>query len=269
MDNPPGNRPEHAFESISFDEIKDRLTKQLRAERTEDAELPIIDSLIFGGAAGSPNPPEFLWVQTKQIVGRPFISEKEGGWRAEYENRKGRINEVGSALRDIGRHPENIERIFHPDTPNERIRLTAFDGPAGSIYIVDDGTHRVAGAKAARLEEIPCDVRKLAYPRELITGDRNVVYEWQRRIDCGIMNGEINESPDGRSVLTITAEVVPWAAVTSQSDFLKISAVYEKVFPNGLDGLRVPREALIDPVANNFFEAGRWNEWKAAAKHHA
>jgi len=120
----------------------------------------------------------------------------------------------------------------------------------------------VAGAKAANLDEIPCDVHTFSYPRELSTKNKNVAYEWEKRIKCGLISGKIDELEDGAFVMTIRGEAVPWAAVSSQSKFLEISKIYERIFPNGLQGLSVPREALIDPVANNFFLSGRWSEWK-------
>lgn len=38
------------------------------------------------------------------------------------------------------------------------------------------------------------------------------------------------------------------------------------MYPGTLDNLPIPKEALLDPVANNYFMAGRWQEWLDLAK---
>ena len=134
------------------------------------------------------------------------------------------------------------------------------------MYSVDDGSHRVAGAKAAGLHEIPCDVKRIKYPLERMTNNGNDIADWQRKIDLGLIQGKVEtlQNSDGKISykLTVQKEVLPWIRTTSQSDLIKISRVYERMYPNSLDNLDVPRDALIDSIANNYFMAGRWNEWE-------
>lgn len=57
-------------------------------------------------------------------------------------------------------------------------------------------------------------------------------------------------------------EVLPWMRTQSQNELTNISRTYEKLYPGSLDKLNIPRDALIDPIANNYFMAGRWKEWE-------
>jgi hypothetical protein len=60
----------------------------------------------------------------------------------------------------------------------------------------------------------------------------------------------------------VEKEVVPWIRTTSQAEMIQISRMYERLYPGAFDKLDIPRDALVDPIANNHFMAGRWKEWE-------
>lgn len=244
-----------------FDEVTLEERKKALIER------PIIDSNNFKEVIATPeNEPVFSWVETKKIVGRPFSEQNPGGWSFEYEKRKGRIVEVAKELSGADQNKKNIEYVFHPEKPNERIKLSSINGPGGPIYSVEDGTHRVAGAMVAELSEIPCDVAIIKYPLEQITPVENDAEDWQKKIDMDLIQGKIEvlEDKNGKKIykLIVEKETLPWIRVVLQQKLSKISQIYEKVYPNSLDNLSIPKDALIDPIANNYFMAGRWEEWQ-------
>lgn len=227
------------------------------------ANEPILDNFIFREATAClESDSAFRWVETSKIVGRPGANEQSGGWSHEYEARKGRITEIVKQLSS----KTGIENVFHQEKPHERIKLIAMNGPQGPMYTVRDGTHRVAGAKAAELAMIPCEVQAQKYPSEQLTRSLDEVADWERKISRGLIVGTIEVEKDSVGddlyVLHTISEVLPWMRTTSQAKFLKISQMYEKLYPGSLDKLSVPRDALIDPIANNYFMAGRMEDWQ-------
>lgn len=205
----------------------------------------------------------FSWAQTDKIVGRTW--EQPDSWASEIEARKGRVAQVAKEIIDSDGNPQTMERIFHPEKTSERIKLTAIMGPAGPMYYVDDGTHRIAASMAAGIAEIPCDVKGISYPLEQVATDGYQAEDWERKIDKGLIDGEIQDyiSENGRKMkkLIIRSEILPWIRTTSQTDLIKISRVYEQLYPGSLDNLTVPKQTLLDPIANNYYMAGRWEEW--------
>jgi len=203
------------------------------------------------------------WVQTDKIIGRN--DKKEDGWAHEYDTRQGRIAEIAEAI--IRGAADDIEEVFHPDNPNQRIKLIEVSGPEGPIYYVEDGTHRVSGALLAGLEQLPADVYRTEYPLEITPKSDAETRDWQDKIGAGLIDGEFNKRVGSDGVpfqtLTVRSEVVPWIRTTSQWDMQKVSQAYEKLYPGSLDNLSIPRDALVDPVANNYFMVGRYDEWAA------
>lgn len=260
----------------SGQEIQQALQKQIPVEmsqmndnildqrRQKLAERPILSSgALRDAAVGASEQPTFAWVRTDKIVGMAQI--RSGGWSSEIEARKGRVVKVAREIIESGEHPENTEHIFHADKKSERIKVTAISGPNGPMYLVDDGTHRVSGAMVAGLTEIPCDVSEIRYPINQTTTDSGEALDWQNKIRLGLIDGSVEEytSPNGVKMnrLTVKSETVPWIRTHSQADLIKVSLVYEKLYPGSLDKLKIPRDALVDPIANNFYMAGRWDEW--------
>ena len=192
-------------------------------------------------------------------------TDDSDGWAHEIEDRHGRIDEVAAELHDPT--PANIEEVFHADDSLERIRLRAIDGPRGPIYLAEDGTHRISGAMMAGLESIPAQVERSSYPLELMTADGGEAAHWERLLSAGMITGSIKEgsAPDGAPIkhLRIESEVAPWVRTKNQWELAKISQAYEQLYPNSLDDLTVPRDALTDSVAFEFYLSGRWDEWVA------
>lgn len=245
-----------SMKGLSLEDIEQR-RQELKA-RPQLGSVALSDTLV-----GIDQQPTFAWVQTDKIAGRTW--EQPDSWASEIESRKGRIAQVGKEITDSAEHPENIEHVFHPQKSNERIKLTAIDGPQGPIYYVDDGTHRVAAGMAVGLSEIPCDVKKVAYPLEQVTSDTYKAEDWQRKIELGLIDGQIQDvqTSNGETIkrLNVRSEVLPWIRTTSQADLIKISRAYEQMYPGSLDNLKIPKQALLDPIANNYYMAGRWDEW--------
>ena len=230
---------------------------------------PIIDSAVFRDAElGLDEAREFTSVDVTKIVGRPSADQWRDGWAHEYEARAGRIDSVEAAIRSGD--PQLIENIFHTQKPDERIKLSAYDGPAGPMYGVEDGTHRVAGSMRAGLEEIPASVRRIKFPFSFRGRAVEQAQDIRSKIALGMIDGEIQETKDehGEPIYTyvIRHEVLPWLHTTSQRDLIKISRMYEQLYPGTLNDLPIPRDALVDPIANNYYMAGKWPEWETQFK---
>jgi len=269
-------RPVASREEV-VQEIAENVSRNtLSPESAEEARrrlegLPIEDLSTFYEIESSlDDEADFVWVDTDKIVGRPLITHSENpSWGYEYSNRQGRIDEIASEINAIAQANEGssqeADHVFHTDNANERIKLMAIDGPAGPLYAVEDGTHRVAGSKLSRLDKIPGNVRKIKYPLRKSTSDIDTLELWKKLIDNRLIQGEIKESTrNGKQEyeIIIEKEALSWIR-SSQDNLIKASKLYEKMYPGSLDNLPIPKEALLDPVANNFYMAGRWNEWIA------
>jgi hypothetical protein len=245
-------------------EIPDEQTLQERQELL--AERLVIDTNDFRDAtAGLEETGIFTWADTDKIVGRPFANVNPGGWSFEYSERKGRIIEIAKKILEIVKNPFNAELIFHYRAPTGRIKLVSIEGPGGPIYTVEDGSHRVAGSMSLGLREIPAEVKRIKYPIEVTTQDENIVKDWQRKIELGLIQGKIEEiQRENKKLykLTVEREVLPWIRTVDQDALIRISRIYEKLYLGSLDNLPIPRDALMDPVANNYFMVGRWKEWE-------
>lgn len=252
----------------SREEILERVKNDQKRELTTDelASLPVVDDIYFKDVESSfTDEDKFEWVDSKNIIGRPGAEYFSGGWAREYDNRQGRIRLIAEQLLKSN-DDYSIEDIFHFNKPRERIKLNEYNGPAGPIYTVQDGTHRVAGCKAAGLERIPCQVRKMIYPIEKIEHSHEKIRDWEIKARLGLIDEDITEESYKNGVrykVVIRNEVLPWIRVTSQSRFIKITELYEQLYPGSLDNLGFPKEAFLDPVANNFLLDGRIEEWKS------
>ena len=227
---------------------------------------PVIDTKNFYDVEPSrTEKSSFELVDTEKIVGRPNADNYEDGWAHEYNERQGRIGEIVDQINN----PENeagVERIFHTeDQPGDRIKLASYEGPAGPIYSVFDGTHRVAGVKASGLEKMPAEVFRTEYPYEKTTANKEEVADWQDKIDRGFITGSIEtvETEDGeRSVLKVENEVLPWIRAQSQNDIFKINQIYEKQYPGALEQVGFPKETLTDRTALWAYMDGNFDQWK-------
>jgi hypothetical protein len=227
---------------------------------------PIIDSRRFYDV----EPPRgekssFEFVDTSKIVGRPNADNYEDGWSHEYDERGGRISEIIDQINN----PDNesgIERIFHTeDGTSDRIKLASYEGPAGPIYSVFDGTHRIAGIKASGLEKMPVEIYRTEYPYEKTSTDPEDITDWQDKIDRGFITGSIEkvETQDGeRSMLRVEAEVLPWIRARNQNDVFKINQIYEQQYPGALEKVGFPTETLTDKSALWAYMDGNFDQWK-------
>lgn len=227
---------------------------------------PIIDTkTLYDVEPSRAEQSTFEFVETDKIVGRPNADNYENGWAHEYDERGGRISEIVQQVNN----PEDetgIERIFHTeDGTNERIKLASYEGPAGPIYSVFDGTHRVAGIKASGLEKMPAEIFKTEYPYEKTTADSEEVADWQDKIDRGFIVGSIEtiETDDGeRSLLKVESEVLPWIRARNQNDVFKLNQAYEQQYPGALEQVGFPKETLTDRTAFWAYMDGNFDQWK-------
>lgn len=259
---------------ISEAELRTRIGKQigdlvLTPELLEQkdqrlASMPQLGrSLTEAWFWGKRTAPVFGWAQTDKIVGASL--KKIEGWAYESDDRKGRINEIAGDLVEGKGDPKTLEHVFHAQKQHERIRLTAIDGPSGPIYAVDDGTHRVSASKLIGLDEIPADISVMQYPVEISTDIDDIrLSDWQRKIELGLIDGVIEDFKDSNGQqgkrLTVKSEVLPWIRA-SVDDIAEVSTVYETLYPGSLDNLPIPKQALLDPVANSFYMNGKWDQW--------
>lgn len=245
-----------AAQALDHDDLEKR--RQELKTRPQIGSVALTDTLV-----GVDQSSKFAWVPTDKIVGKTW--ENPDGWASEIEARKGRVVQVAGEIINSGGDQKVMEHVFHINKAGERIKLTAINGPSGPMYYVDDGTHRVSACMAAGLTEIPCDIKNITYPLEQIALNGEQVEDWRIKIARGLIDGEINEHTDAKGnkmqKLVVKSEVLPWIRTTAQHNLLKISRIYEKLYPGSLDNLKIPRDALIDPVANNYFMLGRWEEW--------
>lgn len=235
--------------------------ENMRQRQAALKDKPLLEAPALKSEVGKLSEKEvFEWVDVSKIVGRS--NDFPGGWSYEYTSKAGRAIDVAKSLHSGD--TDKIERIFHTNSPDDRIKLTRIDGPAGPFYFVDDGSHRVIGSEVAGMSEIPCDVSSLGYPKKDMTADPFLAKRWQRLIDFNLIEGQIEEQTDAKGetfyTINVASEVLPWIR-SDESDLNKISEVYEELYPGSLDNLAIPRDALVDPVANKYFMQGRWDEW--------
>lgn len=256
---------EQMTDSIGFLTLEDmeRRRQELRS-RPQLSAGTLYDSMINVDQNGT-----FKWVDLTNVVGRTF--ETPDGWADENESRKGRIASIGKAIIDSREDPRILEEIFHYQKPNERIQMVAIEGPAGPIYEVTDGQHRVSGSLVAGLSEIPAEVKQVKYPLEQSVDikELGLIADWKILIEKGLIDGDLQDYESGgrqMKKLTVRSEVLPWIRTQSQTDLIKISKVYEQLYPGSLDNLPIPKQALLDPIANNFYMADRWREWLERSK---
>ncbi len=227
----------------------------------------VLDTNYFNLVAARLDERGFYWVPVDRIVGRPFASKNPNGWAHEYKGREGRIREIAEEILRIQEESSKyVEEVFHFRQPSARIKVIEIQGPAGSFYIVEDGSHRVAGAKLLGLEEIPCQIKEIKYPLEITftQEEENIVLDWRKKMELGIIEGSIKEEEiNGRKLyrIKIERELLPWLRITNPFLISVISKVYETLFPGSLDNLPIPKEALLDPKAYEYYINGRWEEW--------
>lgn len=247
-----------------YNELSEKLIPEHRRPISLEQQ-PVVDSKIFKDAEyGLEDEPMLLWVQTDKIVGRPSADSFQDGWAHEYERRAGRIQEISAEL--SSEKPLSVERVFHINNKEQRIQLAAYDGPEGPMYDVRDGSHRVAGTMRAGIVEFPASVRRVRFEFSFVGRNEDQAFDIRKKIELGLIQGEVSEQQDEQGkkyfVYTIKNEIVPWLHTTSQKDLIKISRTYEKLYPGALEKLPIPRDILVDPVANNYYMARRWGEWE-------
>ena len=214
-----------------------------------------------------------VMVETSKVVGS--VSGAFRNWATEYDSRKGRV--VAVAERIIEGTEGSIEHIFHLSNPEDGIKLKRISGPEGDLFIVVDGTHRVAGAKLVQLPELPAQVEKMPDLSETRTTDSQLKGQWENRIERGLIDGKIEETETVDPTtgvkkktfnLEIKAQVLPWA-ILSQQSFVDMTKFYLNHYPNALDnikslktGEKIPKEVFLDGIAMNYYLADRWSEYK-------
>lgn len=183
-------------------------------------------------------------------------------WGSEYSLREGRHLSIVEGLVNAAKaYPEKFEvavnDIYHVDDGREaaRIQLLRVDGPAGPVYFVEDGTHRVSASKALELELVPAEVRKVATD-EVYSEDPLDVSWWQELQQTGLLKGAIEQkqTSEGRRYFRLEVEgaVVPWFALRYRR-FFSFNQEYDRLYPGAFQNLRslkdgspIPSEVFTD-----------------------
>lgn len=243
-------------------------TEALYAMQQELADLPYVpgedvkEILDYDGEDEG-----VMMVDTDAIVGS--VSGAFEDWSSEYGSRKGRVVDVAQQL--MKGTEETIDHVFHVKDPKHGVKLKKVSGPGGDLFFVVDGTHRVAGSKLARLPELPAQVENMTELTEVRTTDPLLKSQWEERIRRGLIRGTIEETTttaDRKTFhLKIESQVLPWMNLP-QNKLIKMTKFYLEHYPSSLDNLKsfttgekIPKEALLDQVAMNFYLAGRWDEY--------
>lgn len=244
---------------LDFEQIHEKIKSDLKSTQRDLKTQPIIDAGYLNSVSGFSDDSSFEWVNLDQIVGRPFSNYNGGGWSFEYDNRKGRVEDIKRQLES--NNSAAIENVYHFHNKNERIKLYRYNGPSGPIYSVQDGTHRIAGSMHAGLKHIPVEVKDFKYPIEIETQDKEKIDNWKRKIRAGLINAEIIDGGETIKFI-IKSEVFPWIRIVNQYRLLAINEIYSRIYTDAFNDLDIPKECFLDEIANNYLLDGRLEQWK-------
>lgn len=164
----------------------------------------------------------------------------DGSWEKELDTSSPEIFKAAEAMLDTD--PESSEKLFHlKETPFDRVRVTAYEGPLGPIYTGVSGAHRTAGALVAGVESVYADVERISYPCFI----EKTLGEVEPLLRAGLIKGNFEADETGREVFRVTNAVVPWI-FSSPEAIAEIGAAYLNAYPNGFESLPVPPEVLSD-----------------------
>ncbi len=250
--------------SYEIQRAKKPIDVENRVTLSAEAYLPAQDAGDLTNGSGTDL--GFHSVENDKIVGS--VSLAFDNWGSEYESRSGRVEGVAKEL--AAGSDAGLEQVFHAEDPNQRIKLKEIAGPDGPLFIVKDGTHRVAATKLAEMPRVLAQIESASTPDHLTTKDRLKADDWQKMIDQGIIDGKVAEKPDGSFELNVDKQVLPWAGLDRNS-LIKVSKIYKQKYPGALQNLKnlktgkdLPKEIFLDEtkVALNFYLAGRWAEYQ-------
>jgi len=198
---------------------------------------------------------KFMMVPTDKIVGS--VAPGHNDWT--YEHRPNKIIEIAKSLRKTDK--ELIENTFNffDRFSSDRVLLKSVNGPAGPLFFIVSGVHRVTACKLIKLPYVPAQVEehKLRPDLQIFSPEKSMADEWQRKIDRGLIKGNIEA---GRSRidervyygLTIEKQVLPWMHL-SIPGLVAVNRVYNELYPQSLDILNIPEAALFDEEAFDRF----------------
>ena len=248
-------------------EVKNLNGDELEERRKELSELPYLSQTVFSELL-YPEGEDLgvIMVDTKNIVGS--ISSAFENWSTEYDSRKGRIVNIAQQL--INPTSESIDNVFHVKEPRLGIRLKQLPTPQGNLYFVIDGSHRVAGCKLAKVNKIPTSVEKIPEPKAISTRSNSLKSDWETRIKSGFIKGSveavITEEEGSKYLLKIESQILPWMFLP-ENQLLKLNKFYFEHFPEAknlksvLNDKSIPKDALTDGIALNYYLANRWDEY--------
>lgn len=252
-------------------EVQQLTPEALRERQQQLKELPFVsarDTQMLTERAGN-RESTFSFVPTDAIIGT--VSPAFENWASEYDTRNGRVVEVASALQRGTE--EDVEHVFHPTTiENDGIKLAKMTGPEGhALYVALDGTHRTAAAKLVEMSHIPATVEDVSESAETKTRDKQLANQWEQRIQAGLIKGHVEQNKDDDSYVLHAEEcTVPWI-VLPQASAIAMSKEYKFLYPDTLKNVKsfttgetIPEDVFLDPIAMNFFVAGRWEEYTPA-----
>lgn len=244
-------------------ELREADDEKLFEEQKRLDALPYIGGEAVKDLVGAEGDDRGLqFVRTEKIIGSASPAYKD--WSSEYESRKGRVVEIAKSLRHGSE--ENIENVFHLKKVSEQVKMKEIEAPEGSVYVVLDGTHRIASTKLLNMPEVPARIESMGKVKDSYTEDAFLAEEWQERIKRGLIQGSV-EQIDISGVraykLTIESQKLPWMHL-STAKLLQMSRIYESLYPNALERTGIPAKALTDRIGYQAYMAGRFDEFETS-----
>lgn len=218
----------------------------------------------------------FQMVPLNKIVGG--VSSSFDSWGHEYDARRGRHLEIITELVDAAAVEgdqaihDALNHVFHLDDgrSTERISLIKVRGPAGDVYFVSDGTHRLSVCKALELDSVPAEVAS-ARIGEVYSTDATDRTWWGLLIEAGLVQGEVVENslqtgPDAfKKLYSLKVEqaVVPWLNYTFR-EFFQFNRRYNEIYPGAFSHLTDATENRNLLPENVFLDIEAFDEYRRA-----
>lgn len=178
-------------------------------------------------------------VLTSTIVATPRLEDwSDDGYHKDWA--KGELSSIEAMSVDLANDPDKFWQESGP------VKLTKVNGPKGSLYGVEDGSHRVAAAKLADVLEIPAEVGDLTDRKEFSTPDEVTKSWWEALIYRGVIKGRIEERDSWFYLKLEETPELSWITRT-RKHFTEINKIYQQVY--GEDAFAevksVPQEILF------------------------
>lgn len=233
---------EEMYEEIIVDVEKLQAVKKLEGHKEEVKELnslPYVKTRYTQELIDLPGTDEGThWVGVDSIIGSVSLAFEN--WGSEYDGRKGLVSAIAEKLRKPTK--ESLENVFHLDEPHKgMVKVKKVSTPKGDLFVVVDGSHRVAGSKLSGIPKIPAQVERVVEPSVVKSADQLRMVEWKSRINRGLIAGVVehqkNEKGETEFILHIKKQILPWLHLPGTS-VRALNEVYFELYPDAKQNLR-------------------------------